>query len=319
MIPTRAITVRCSALAAKPNLAINPEGQDPQLEIDLSCTMSITPDANMASVRVMNLSRATRERLAGVTFRNLDVSKEIVNSPSLNAALGGDPIIKVATVNGGNCYVEIDGGYLPTPVRMFEGSAQWIRHQKNGPTWITEMQVGDGLSTMMDGVNAKSFPPGTTLFEVVEYTIKRMNLGMGNVTEAMLTSIVGPGQTTFEFGFTTLGDSKWLLSTLIKDFHGEWFVDRGECYIVRKGEALPEPPVTVSFEQGLINQPEPIEGGKLRVRSMLRPDVRLCRKVTIERANFAGTYRVERVAHAMNNRGGSAITDMILSPGEGAF
>lgn len=319
MIPTRAITLRLSALAAKPNLVINPEGQDPQLEIDLSCTMSITPDANMASVRVMNLSRATRERLAGVTFRNLDVSAAIVNSPSLNAALGGDPIIKVATVNGGNCYVEIDGGYLPTPVRMFEGSAQWIRHQKNGPTWITEMQVGDGLSTASLAVANKVFPGGTHLFEIIDFIRVKMGLGPGNVSEANIASVLPAGQTFIEFDFVAFGDCKWLLSSFIKDFSAEWFIDRGELYIVRKGEALPETPVTVSFEQGLINQPEPIEGGQLRVRSMLRPDVRLGRKVTIERANFAGTYRVERVAHAMNNRGGSAITDMILSPGTGLY
>ena len=329
MIPTRAIRVSIGALDAgvlgtvdsdgRPAIVINPAGQSPQLEVDFSCSMSITPDANYASVRIMNLAPGTRERLAGVTKRKLDVSKEIAGMPALQAALGGASTVEVATVNRGDCYVKIDGGYLPTPARMFEGSCEWTRHAKVGPTWITEMNIGDGLSTMMEGLSAKTFPPGTTLFEVIAHVIDSMALGRGNVTEQRLTEIVGPGQTTFPFGFTTLGESKWLLSTLIKDFDGEWFVDRGECYIVRKGEALPDPPLTVSFEQGMISTPEPLDGGKFRVRSMLRPDIRLGRKVAVVRANFEGTYRVERLAHAVNNRGGAAITDMILSTSEVPF
>lgn len=306
-------------VSGRPAIVVNPAGQDPQLEIDFSCTMSITPDANMASLRILNLSRGTRERLAGVTKRRLDITAEMAGTPVKQVSLGADSTVKVTTVNRGDCYVEIDGGYLPTPARMFEGSCEWTRHQKNGPTWVTEMRIGDGLSTMMEGVSSKTFPPGTTLFEVVAHVIDSMALGRGNVTEQLLTDIVGPGQTTFPFGFTTLGESKWLLSTLIKDFDGEWFVDRGECYIVRKGEALPDPPLTVSFEQGMINQPEPLEGGKVRVRSMLRPDIRLGRKVAVVRANFEGTYRVERLSHAMNNRVGVAITDMILSTREVPF
>lgn len=300
-------------------ITINPDGQDPQLEVDFSCTMTITPDANNATVRIMNLSRATRDRIAGVTKRNLDVTKEIAGQPALYSALGGNPVVKVTTVKRGDVYVEIDGGYLPKPVRMFEGSAQWTRHYKTGPTWVTEMLVGDGLSTMMDGVARKSFPPGATLFEVVEYVIKTMGLGMGNVTEEALLAIVGPGQTSFTFGFTTLGESKWLLSSLIKDFNGEWFVDRGQAYIVKKGEPLPDPAVSVSFDQGLMHQPEPLEGGKVRIRSMFRPDIRIGRKVAVLRANFEGTYRAEVVSHRMNNRVGEAVTEVILSTKEASF
>lgn len=296
-------------------IEINNPFMDVQLEIDMSCTMSISPDANSAMVRIMNLSRKTRESLAGVTRRSLDVSSLIAGMP---AALGGVPIVQATAVERGDCGVEIYGGYTDKPALMFLGTSQWIRHHHEGPTWITEMQVGDGLSTMMEGVASRSFPAGATVFEVVKYLVSVMALGRGNLSEASLMAAIGSQNSTLPFGWTSFGDAKWAMTQFLGDT-AEWFVDRGEFYVVAKGAALPDVPVIVSVDTGMIYSPDPVEGGKLRVRSIMRPDIRIGRKVRVVGPYYEGVYRAEVVTHNANNRGGMATTDVLLSTAPGAF
>jgi hypothetical protein len=104
------------------------------------------------------------------------------------------------------------------------------------------------------------------------------------------------------------------MSEILSPFRIEWFVDRGEMYVVRKGETLAEEPVTLDFDSGLLSTPEIIEANALRVRSTLRPDIRICRRVTVSGVEFSGTYRSEVVTHNLNNRLGGAITEAILRP-----
>lgn len=291
----------------------------PQLEMDFMCTMSITPDANRAVLRIFNLSKATRDRLAGIVKRNLDVTAAIASDIGFYTSLGAASVVKQTTVNRGDAFVEVYGGYKPSPALLFQGSTQWCRHMRNGPTWLTEMEIGDGLSTMMDGVASKQFPPGALLIDVIKFVVQTMGLGLGNLSEDRILEIVGPGKATFPFGFTCFGESKNLLSNLIHPYGGEWFVDRGECYFVMRGQALPDAPIIVSPDSGLLASPDPVENGKLRLRSVLRPDVRIGRKVAVQSSSYEGTYRVEVVTHAINNRVGQSITDMLLSPGVDPF
>jgi hypothetical protein len=105
-----------------------------------------------------------------------------------------------------------------------------------------------------------------------------------------------------------------MMSEVLTPFNIEWFVDRGEMFVVRKGEALAEEPTSVDFGSGLLATPEPIEANRLRLRCLLRPDIRIARRGTVSGVEFSGTYRSEVVSHMANNRTGSATTEVILSP-----
>jgi hypothetical protein len=129
---------------------------------------------------------------------------------------------------------------------------------------------------------------------------------------------MGSQNSSFPFGWTSFGDAKWALSEILGRT-GEWFVDRGDFFVVPRGEALPDAPVILSSDTGMIHSPEPGEAGKLHVRSIMRPDIRIGRKVRVVGPQYEGVYRAEVVTHVVNNRGGSAITDVLLSVGPGAF
>lgn len=312
-IPRRRTTVRLFTEADE-TLVINDQGVEPQLTVEFSCSLSITPDANSADLRIWNLSPRSRQSIAGIVQRNIDISTaEIDVAADFTNLLQGDSIVKQTTIRRGDCYVEIDSGVDDRIARVFEGSSEWARHTKVGPDWITQLSVGDGLSTMMQGVASRTFPPKSLMIDVVRHIVKTMALGQGNLDETSLFAAIGPGRTSFPMGYTVFGESKWLLNQLLHPFGAEWFVDRGEFYVVKRGHALPDEPATTSYSEGLIARPEPVEGGKLRIRSLMRPDIRLGRLVTIKGVDYSGTYRVETVMHAANNRHGSAVTEALVA------
>ncbi len=136
-------------------ISINEAGSDignTQLEVDISVNMSVSPSANSAHVRIMNLSRNTRRSIAGRVKREIDISDAIVQSDVDYTSVINDSIVKQTTIRRGDCYVEIDAGHDQDVPRIFEGSSQWVRQYKDRASWVTEIQVGAGLPTMMDGV-----------------------------------------------------------------------------------------------------------------------------------------------------------------------
>lgn len=303
---------------AEDEIEINSPGSsagNTQLEVDVAVTMSVSQQANTATVRVMNLSRSTRQSIAGRVHRELDVSAATVEADVDVSAVLNDPIVKVTTINRGDAYVEIDAGYETGAARIFEGSCQWARHRKEGPTWVTEMQVGDGLLTMAAGVAHKTFPPRALAIDVVRYLVRVMGLDASVLrTPLQFSDAVGRGVTTFPDGFTASGQASWMVSNILEPFGAEWFVDRGQFFLVKRGHALPEPAVTVDFFSGLLHQPEPLESGGVRIRSMFRSDIRIGRLVQVSDVDYDGLYRCDVVSHRMNNRRGEAMTEAILQP-----
>lgn len=299
-------------------ISINEAGADignTQLEVDISVNMSVSPQANSAMVRIMNLSRSTRQSIAGRIKRELDISAAIIDTPVDYSAVLENSIVQQTVTRRGDCYVEIDAGYDDFVPRIFEGASQYARHTKIGATWATELQVGDGLSTMMAGVAARTFPPGALFLDVLRYVVRTMALDDSVLkTSLQLTDAIGRGNTTFAYGVTAFGDARFFVSNMLEPFGAEWFVDRGQFFVVRRGHALPEPAVTVDFFSGLMHTPEPIENGGVRIRSMYRSDIRIGRPVIVSGVDFEGEYRADNVMHRMNNRHGEAITEAILMP-----
>lgn len=311
-IGQRRISVRLTT-AGGDILTINDRHVNPQLEVDVSVNMSVSPDANSGHVRIANLSRQSRQSIAGRIQREIDISSAIVESNVDYSDIIENPIVKKTVINRGDCYVEIDAGHDESVGRLFEGSSQWARHYKDGATWYTELQVGDALSTMMSGVASKTFPPGSLFIDVLRYAVRTMALDDSALTTLGLIEAIGQGNTTFPYGFTAFGDAKWIVTNMLEPFGAEWFVDRGQFFVVRRGHALAEPAVFVDFASGLMNTPEPIENGGIRIRSMFRSDIRIGRLVSVTGVDYDGLYRADMVMHRINNRYGEAYTEAMLA------
>ena len=287
------------------------EDEDYQLAVGFQVTMSTTRQTNRANIQVAGLNRATRAQIAGVINGVTDLTNTFITLPGqdppivFGSTLFPSGIAKDETIRNGHAWVELDVGYSPEKMsRVFEGSSHWARHQKVGPLWTTQLDVGDGLSTRLGGVTSRTFDPGATLFEAVEYCVRSMGVGRGNLTRDTFKAAYGGNRSlTLPVGQTVEGDSVPALNALLAGSRVEWWIDRGDFWIVEKGKPLDSNPIEVALglEGGLRFDPQPVEGGGVMLNMWLRPDARIGRRIRVDANILSGEYRLETVTHRGNN------------------
>lgn len=287
-----------------------------EAEVSLDVTLSVSPELNTGQLVITNLPIAARNELTGVIHGLEDYTNStvVLGGPgdSVDALTQGviigsevfpDGKARTETIRNGHAYIEIDAGLDSDIGRIFEGSSSSAFSNKQGPDWFTTIDVADGLSTVVGNQARDRFPPGSTMYSVLRNLVLTMGLGLGNLTQGTVAEVFEANSgSTFPNGFRTRGDAKQIMNRLVRTSGGEWFVDRGLFYLVKKGEALPGPPLELSA--GIINRPIPQEGGGVLVSHRFHRDIRPGRRVTIRARNSSGTYRVEYVRHILNNRFG---------------
>lgn len=310
-------------------LQINPSfNRDLEFEVSFSCRMSLTPGRNGGQVTITNLSERDMNSIAGVTSRLVDYTNVslgpgtdgFIPLPGGKILTGADVvpggIAREETINNGSGYVEVDAGDLGDVGRVFEGSCQDANHEHEGTHWFTQLNVNDGLSTMIGGHVNDRFPAGSSFYSVVRHLVKSMGLDTGNLTEAQLqASFDTNSPSNFPNGFITIGNPQLILRKILTSSGAEWFVDRGTFYIVRKGEALPGRSAEVDIQTGLSSRPKPLPDGGVGITTRFRKDIRVGRKVALESTQLSGDYRCEVVTHNINNYLGEWTTSAILRRG----
>lgn len=325
--PTKQRSCRLSLVTEDAEILINrDEGEQHELFVGFNARMSLTRQINRAQIQILGLNRATRDLIAGASSGVIDLSNDFLDFPgSSRPSVPGtdlfpDGIARTLTVRNGHAYVDLDVGYAPNKIdRIFEGSSHWARHEKQGPVWSTNIDVGDGLSTRIGGVAVRRFDPGASTFEVISYIVRTMGIGQGNLTrETYLNAIGRRHESELPSGYTVMGDSEFMLTQLLIESGAEWWVDRGEFWIVEKGEALEGAPIRVAQgrEGGLRYDPQPQEGGALLLDSWFRGDARVGRSAIVEAGAYSGLYRIETVTHRGSNLRGDFQTLMqVRKPG----
>lgn len=312
MIRSRRISI--TAQTVDQVITINPIGLDPQLDVEFSATLSLTSESNRATVRVINLAATTRKSLSGVIRRDVNVTAAKLDllDAGISAALRAPDVIRTATVNTGNAYLTIDAGWGDRLTTIFAGSSQRITHVKQGPHWITDFEVSDGLATSIRAVARKEFPPNAKLFDVLDHLRKCMGLSAGNFSETKLLEYAGSSALLLPFGYTAFAEARFLMSEFLSPLNITWFVDQGALYILKIGTALDDAPIDISFETGLIMSPQLTEDGLLSVQTLMNPEIRPGYRVAIRGVDFEGTYRVDSVTHKMSNKTGLTLSDVLV-------
>lgn len=327
-IPTKRIRVRILTgnESGDDTIELNFDDDPLQLEVELRCRMSVKPQNNRAVLAIKNLSEASRLVIAGVVSEKLDFANPLITrsnnsdgSVSIRVAstkeLVPQGFTKKETIRAGDAFVEIDAGLDNRVSRIFEGSSKRAEHGYSQGTWVTSLDIGDGLSTTMQATARGEFDPGVELFDVVSYIIRSMALDPGNFTRAQLREAVGANvSSTFPDGFTVAGDSVHLLDEMLRNSGAEWWVDRGRFYIVREGAAVQGRPIIFSEETGLRAAPRPLGDGGVLIVSDARLDARVGHEGILDARILAGSYRIEEVDHMLNNRAGDWASAIVMRP-----
>lgn len=278
-----------------------------QLRIKFKVEKSITSAPQKCTVKIFNLGRISRERIAGTVTKTIDFSSDFlfVDGRLIEGKDLGGTTQYVTTANG-VAYVKLSSGYGGAPSTIFEGSSSTLRSVHVGRNWVTTIEAGDGAFQIQKGIANKSFEVGTPMLLVVDYLVKTMGLFPGfPLTPA--TVPLAMSASVFTNGFCATGKASDVLNALMLAIGVTWFVDDGDAYFIDKLGSLPAVPVRVSALPDptaalMLSKPRRLEGDGVEIEMFLNPAVRIGREILIVSKALAGQYRVESLVHQGDNR-----------------
>jgi hypothetical protein len=210
--------------------------------------------------------------------------------------------------------VVLQAGYPTSIGTVFSGQAVSIEDVRDGPTWVTRVQAGDGAAAA--GAHAAgSFAGGTGLPAVLEQLAASVGVEPGN-----LRAKLGASPARALGGHVVHGNAERELDRLVRRLGYQWSIQDGRLQLLREGEATEESAVLLSPSTGLVGSPErgspPKKGGAapLRARSLLQPALRPGRKVQLESESSRGLFAAHEVTHVGDTAGADWYSDVELVP-----
>lgn len=305
----------------------------PDLRVQFVVQKSTSSEPQRATVRLFNLGKIHRDLIATYARR-----PQAAAQPS---GLVDGRIIR-------NTIVEVLAGYegMGAAAAIFRGDLSSVSNRHVGTEWVTTLELGDSEAALTQATLEQSFPPGTPALTVILAALARMGLTLGPapVPESVSAYVLARGWASYGRArdtidailagcapdlsqLPTIVKAVGTLASLVGLMSGPspltrpvaLFVDDGLAYLLQRATALPGAPVQVSAtaQPGtirLLERPERLDDGGVRVRCLLSPGLRPGWPVTIASRELAGAYRIDVVEHAGDLRGGSFTSTADLRP-----
>lgn len=260
------------------------------LRVQFKAELTNTPEPNTLDLSITNLSKDTRSQMQKKGAR-------VIVLAGYDAASGGAGVQQV-----------------------FAGDARTIDHVRRGPDWITRVQCGDGERAYQFGRVNLSLGPGASLADVVKGLASQMGVGVGNALEKLKGGNLRGALDAFASGYAASGKGAAELDNILRSAGFEWSIQNGALQLLRSTESLPGTVVSLSADTGLVGSPEhgtPDKKGDvsvLKVRCLLRPELRPGRRVQVDALETKGLYRVEKATHFGDTAGNEWYSDLELKP-----
>lgn len=279
----------------------------PQIHVRFTVEKSLTPEPQRATISIYGLQKTTRDSIAGAVRRVVDWIPGGVPTPLVSIdgrILPADPI--VVDTSSGMAHLMLEAGYGAALSQIFAGTATAVRSRRHaGIDWITTIHAGDSELGLSQGEANKSFAPGTPASVVLQYLASTCGL-----TIAPTTAFASLAAFTLSQGFSAIGRARKGIEDMLAALQHTWWVEDGVLWILGLGEFVPGPPIFVTPQdlpgfRRLLEAPERLDDGGVRVHCQLAPEISPGRQIQIVSSELAGVYRVEAVTQVGDNRTGS--------------
>lgn len=200
--------------------------------------------------------------------------------------------------------VILQAGYATTSGTIFFGDSLRIEHRHDGSSWTTKIEAQDSGRAHQHARVRESFAAGARAGDAYARVAAAMGLGV-------VPSVVSELNATkrFEHGWAAHGRAAPELTRLLKAMGYEWSAQDGDLVVSRIGSAQSDL-VQLDEDHGLIGTPEHVTGTKkgkppqLRVRSLLRHELRPGGRIQLVSRTHNGTYKLMSVEHEGDTDGG---------------
>jgi hypothetical protein len=194
--------------------------------------------------------------------------------------------------------VLLQAGYNGLIRNLFLGNVHpdGLEAKRNGSDIIMSMECGDGESAIANGRLDKSYPPGTTLAQILSDIGNAMSTPTTfNPQGVSAGAVIGIPSVIFNNGWLAHGPCNVLLNTLCKAQGLQWSVQNGNLNIIPYGKNNGRSAIVVSSATGMIGVPS-FNGRIMQFISLLNPQIvpgSLVQLVS-ENITISGFYAVQR-------------------------
>jgi len=240
---------------------------------------TLKPDPNDLDLRIYNLSPTTRAKLS---------------------AAAAAPVVLVA-------------GHQGTAQVIFSGRARTVDHLRDGASWVTHVQSGDGNQAFTK-LSAISFAAGTRATDVAIALAKDLGVEAGDAIARLRRGDFTGAREVFLQGFSASGRSVRDFDRVAKVLGLEWSIQGGVLQLLEPGKGTQEAAYELAPDTGLIGSPDhgaPGPNGEpplLKVKCLLNGGIRPGRVVSLRSSARSGFYVVDQVEHAGDTHGASEWT-----------
>lgn len=179
-----------------------------------------TPDFNLASVQIYNLSKETRDKINAIELGNIVVVK---------------------------------AGYVGTPQEIiFVGNTVLSSVSIEPPNAITKIEAQDGKTGMyqLKFPNGISYKPGSFAVKILKDILKLTALDIKHIDWTKISD------RQYKNGFCFQGDAKVLFTNVCNYIGAEWSIQNNQMKIIPVGRADTAKIIYLTPETGLIGSPE---------------------------------------------------------------
>lgn len=186
------------------------------LRFSFSIEKTLTETLNTSTIRIYNLSPSSRK---------------LVETPN-NAV-----VLKAG-------YREDKGA-----LTIFVGIVRRSLTIREGPDWVTELELDDGLIAYRDSKFSTSFAPGTLAVNVLTEVAKQFGLPVGKFPSSILDK-------QYPKGFSFVGRARDGMNKVCNYLGLEWSIQNQEVQVLKKGGSRERTAIVLSANTGMIKSPE---------------------------------------------------------------
>ena len=194
--------------------------------------------------------------------------------------------------------ITLEVGYGEDLFQIFTGDLRNVRHRRQGPDLLTEIEAGDGEKGSANWAR-KWFPKNTKLDTVLKYLVGKAGVGAGNIGEAVKTYERNGVPTVFKNGCHVQGYAVDELNEILRSRGVEFSIQNNQIQILPSGKPLEGVPVVkLSRTSGLIGSPTLDNEGTMSATTKMVPGVFPGSLVDVESEFVQGRFRVVRATYS---------------------
>jgi hypothetical protein len=213
-------------------------------------------------------------------------------------------------------FVSVEAGYVHTGLSLiFRGDLAEAWSARENTEWTTTITSDDGGAKKKAARVQRNYVQGTTLAKIINDIAAAMHVGAGNAAAiASNARYWKTGQAAVGKGITTSGNAVSQLDRITRSCGLSWSIQDGELQFLPSRDAvLPDPPILLSPQSGLIESPELGKDQLVKARTLMLPGLYPGRQVELKTRYVAGVYRIDTVSFKGESLGNAWGAELELS------